>query len=296
MAISEPQLETWSHPGAQEQSKNTYASIKAVLEDSAAPYSIRSFDTFLQGSYGNSTNIRADSDVDIVMRLDSINYYDISNLSEGDTARFKQNTGHTDYSHHLFKEEVLAWLTKIYGSGVKAGSKAIFIPGNNSRRDADVLVCTKHLTYLSYPSSYGANLREGICFWNSDDQQIVNYPKQHLANCKSKNQNTSTRFKSNVRVFKNIRKAMVAGGYLDEGVAPSYFIEGMLWSIPNENFVSTYQQTFINCVNWLDSCDPTKLRCANDYHYLIRDGAKVCWNMADYNKFRKAAVKYWIDN
>ena len=38
MAISEPQLETWSHPGAQEQSKNTYASIKAVLEDAAAPY------------------------------------------------------------------------------------------------------------------------------------------------------------------------------------------------------------------------------------------------------------------
>jgi hypothetical protein len=296
MAILENQLETWSHPGAQEKSKNTYAAIKAVLEDTSTPYSIRSFDTFLQGSYGNSTNIRTDSDVDIVMRLDSINYNDISKLDEDDAARFEQNKGHTDYSHHLFKEEVLAWLKEKYGTGVKSGSKAIFIPGNNFRRDADVLVCTKHITYLSYPSSSGANFWEGVCFWNSDNNQIVNYPKQHLANCKSKNQNTSTRFKLNVRVFKNIRKAMVASGYLDDGVAPSYFIEGMLWNIPNENFASTFQQTFINCINWLGSCDPAQLSCANDYHYLIRDGAKVCWNLADYNKFRTAAVKYWNDS
>lgn len=296
MAISENQLETWSHPGAQEQSKNTYASIKAVLEDPAAPYSVRGFDTFLQGSYGNNTNIRTDSDVDIVMRLHSINYYDISKLNEDDTDRFKQQKGHTDYSHQIFKEEVLGWLTKKFGSGVKAGKKAIFIPGNNSRRDADVLVCTKHITYLSYPSTYGAKSWEGICFWDAEDNQIVNYPKQHLANCKTKNQNTSTRFKSNVRVMKNIRRAMVAAGYLGDGVAPSYFIEGMLWSIPNENFTSTYRQTFINCINWLDNCDPTKLSCANDYHYLIRDGARVCWNMADFETFRKAAVKFWNDN
>lgn len=293
MTISEDQLETWSHPGAQEQSKTTYASIKAVLEDTAAPYSIRAFDTFLQGSYGNSTNIRTDSDVDIVMRLHSINYYNVDDLSEDERARFHQNSGTTDYSQDIFKAEVLAWLRQKFGDGVKAGKKAIFIPGSNSRRDTDVLVCTKHVTYTSYPSSNGAQFREGICFWDSEGQQVVNYPKQHLANCKAKNQNTSTHFKSNVRVFKNIRKAMIKEGYIEDGVAPSYFIEGMLWNVPNENFASTYQQTFINCVNWLAKCDHSKLSCANDYHYLIRDGARVCWNLADYNRFRAELVRYW---
>jgi hypothetical protein len=75
MAIPESQLDTWSAQGAVQQSKTTYATVKGVLESSSAPYSARSHDSFLQGSYGNDTNVYADSDVDVVMRLSSI-YYD----------------------------------------------------------------------------------------------------------------------------------------------------------------------------------------------------------------------------
>lgn len=296
MAISEAQLETWSAPGAQTQSKDTYASIKNVLEDPAAPYSNRKFASFLQGSYGNSTNIRVDSDVDIALRLSSINYYDISSLSVGEKERFERNISPGSYSHKKFKEEVLAWLTKKYGSGVKAGKKAIFIPGNGSRRDADVLVCTKHLRYTNYPADSSPVYRTGICFWTSDGKKIVNYPKQHLANCTTKNQATSTRFKSNVRVLKNWRNKMVEEGYLKEGIAPSYFIEGMLWNVPNQNFVASYQQTYLNCHAWLKQCDPTILNCANNYHFLIREGTQVCWNKKHYDVFRAALVKYWNDN
>lgn len=296
MAITEAQLETWSHPGAQEQSKNTYASIKAVLEDPAAPYSARKFKSFLQGSYGNSTSIRVDSDVDIALRLSSIYYYDISNLNAADRERFENNRSPGGYSHKKFKEEVLAWLTEKYGTGVKPGKKAIFVPGNGSRRDADVLVCTRHLRYISYSAETGSSYRDGICFWTSGGDKIVNYPKQHLENCASKNQATSTRFKSNVRVFKNWRNRMIEAGYLEEGVAPSYFIEGMLWNVPNQNFVSSYQQTYLNCHAWLKECDTAKLFCANGYHFLIHENAKACWNRKDYDKFRAAMVKYWNDS
>ncbi|TQM92408.1 nucleotidyltransferase domain-containing protein [Roseinatronobacter monicus] len=296
MAISEAQLETWSHPGAQEQSKNTYATIKAVLEDANSPYRAQKFDSFLQGSYGNSTNIRVDSDVDIALRLSSINYYDLSSLDDAEKARFHQNLTPGSYSHKKFKEEVLEWLTTKFGNGVKPGKKAIFIPGNGSRRDADVLVCTRHLRYTSYSAETGPAYRDGICFWTYDGDKIVNYPKQHLANCTSKNQATSTRFKSNVRVFKNWRNRMIEAGYLEDGVAPSYFIEGMLWNVPNQNFVSSYQQTYLNCHAWLKACDISKLFCANGYHFLLRDGTKVCWNEKDFNKFRAAMVKYWNDS
>jgi hypothetical protein len=293
MPISESQLETWSHPGAQQQSKNTYASIKAALEDPAAPYSIREYNTFLQGSYGNSTNIYADSDVDIVMRLSSIHYYDVSQLNTADKDRFEKHLKPGSYNQKKFKEEVFAWLTQKYGSNVKFGKKAIFVPGNGTRRDADVLVSTRHLRYTSYPARTEPVHRDGICFWTADGDQIVNYPKQHLENCKTKNQNTSTRFKSNVRIFKNWRNKMIKDGYLNDGVAPSYFIEGMLWNMPNQNFVSSYQQTFLNCVAWLKQCDSEKLLCASQYHYLLWTGSKVCWNTKDLNTFRGALVQHW---
>ena len=58
MAIPEAQLDTWDAQGSVKQSKDTYASVKGTLEDSKAPYYSRSYDApYLQGSYGNDTNV-----------------------------------------------------------------------------------------------------------------------------------------------------------------------------------------------------------------------------------------------
>ena len=80
MAIPEAQLETWSHQGSVQQSCDTYATVKRSLEANDTKYADKSFDVFLQGSYGNDTNIYAESDVDVVIRTDSIYYYDTSAL------------------------------------------------------------------------------------------------------------------------------------------------------------------------------------------------------------------------
>ncbi len=80
MAIPETQLETWSHQGAMATSRDTYATIKRALEDSKARYANRSFEVFLQGSYGNDTNIYAESDVDIVISCSDTFYRDVSAL------------------------------------------------------------------------------------------------------------------------------------------------------------------------------------------------------------------------
>lgn len=76
MAIPEAQLHTWSKKGADAQSRDTYATVKRVLEDRNAPYYSKSYASFLQGSYANDTNVYRDSDVDVVMRLDSTFYHD----------------------------------------------------------------------------------------------------------------------------------------------------------------------------------------------------------------------------
>ena len=69
MAIPETQLDTWAHQGAIQGSSDTYQSVKKVLEDSSTPYAKKNFSVFLQGSYGNDTNIYAESDVDVVINL-----------------------------------------------------------------------------------------------------------------------------------------------------------------------------------------------------------------------------------
>src|ERR1700730_5779201 len=77
MTIPLAQVETWSGQGAITSSKTTYAAVKAALEDANATYTDRNFKVFLQGSYGNDTNIYAESDVDIVIRYDGAFFHDI---------------------------------------------------------------------------------------------------------------------------------------------------------------------------------------------------------------------------
>ncbi len=151
MAVSEAQLETWSHQGSEAQSASTYQAVKNVLNDSNSPYYPKSFEIFLQGSYDNKTNIYADSDVDIVIRLDSIYYSDTRNLSAADKQNYETNFSKANYTLAMFKQEVFEWLRLNFGQGVKLGEKAVKIPGSGNRRDADVLVCAKHQTYYTYP-------------------------------------------------------------------------------------------------------------------------------------------------
>ncbi|MBB2701818.1 UNVERIFIED_ORG: hypothetical protein GGI66_006544 [Rhizobium esperanzae] len=293
MAVSEAQLDTWSAQGSVQQSAATYKTIDEVLNDKRSPIYQRFFDTFLQGSYGNDTNIYADSDVDIAIRLTSVFYTDTSALDATEKANYERNRSPSEYSLAKFKDEVTHWLKSNFGNGVKAGKKAIFVPSNGYRRDADVLACAEHREYWSYPSVGSPRYREGIIFWTTDGVEIVNYPKQHSANCTTKHQETGNRYKRVVRVVKNIRNRMVEESRIEEGVAPSYFLEGLLWNVPNAFFTATYKQTITDCINYIAMSDTSKFHCANGIHYLLRNGHPVCWSPDNFNRFMGALKEYW---
>lgn len=293
MAISEDQLETWSHQGSVQQSAATYQSIKKVLEDPDAPFANRSFNVFLQGSYGNDTNVWSESDVDVAICLTSVFYSDIDELGADEKERYEGNRIPAEYSIKQFKDEVTTWLRQNFGNGVTPGNKAIAVPGNNSRRNADVLACAEHRRYFSYPTVGQPGFHEGICFWTSRGDKIINYPHQHMSNCTSMNQATGSRFKSNIRVLKNMRRAMVNDGFLGDGVAPSYYIEGMLYNVPNEHFASTHQQSVENALSWLERCNVPDLLCANERYYLVRNGSNVCWNNQDFRSTLTSMRQYW---
>ena len=103
MTISEAQLETWSRQGATAQFTSTYETLRTVLNDSNSPYYLKSFEIFLQGSYKNSTNVYGDSDVDVVIRLNSIFYSDLNLLDATEKARHEAQRSPGTYTLAEFR-------------------------------------------------------------------------------------------------------------------------------------------------------------------------------------------------
>ena len=290
MAIPEKQLETWAHQGPTPQFTSTYQSIRTVLLDANSPYAARGCSVFLQGSYKNDTNVYGDSDVDIVISTDAVYYSDRSNLSDEENQRFTAHFTPATYELSDFKNEVVEWLNKKYPSAVSVGSKAVSIAGNAGRRDADVVVAAEFRRYYSYPAQGDPDVRTGICFFTPDGTQIENFPKQHSENCTSKNQSTNW-FKRTVRTYKNLRNKMFPDGDISGGLAPSYFLEGLLYNVPIAQFGATYVQNFNDTLNWLVGADRSKFECANGLYYLFHSTSPVTWRAEDCTAFLNAAVK-----
>lgn len=292
MAIPESQLVTWSHQGSITQSSTTYNTIKKALESTGSAYAGKDYTVFLQGSYGNDTNIYSESDVDIVIRLNSCFYHDIESLPDDQRATFKKAHSDTTYGYFEFKKDVLALLEDMYGNSVKPGDKAIKIKASGNRRNADVLVTTEYRRYYKFLSEYDKSHEPGICFFRNNTC-IANYPKQHSANCTAKHQATNEWFKPMVRVLKNLRGKLIEDKIIKAGIAPSYYIEGLLYNVPNGKFGKSYDDTFANCINWILEADRSKFLCANEQYYLLHEGSPVTWRDSQCIEFLTAVCDLW---
>ncbi len=294
MAISESQLETWSHQGAIQGSSTTYNSIKSVLESSKAKYAGKQYNVFLQGSYGNDTNIYAESDVDIVIRLEDCFQSDLTDLSPAEVAAWTQAHGDATYTHVDFKRDVLDTLTDSFGNDVKSGNKAIMIEANGSRRKADVIPAIQFRRYHKFKSLSDESYDLGICFYDTAGKRIANYPKQHSANLTKKHLASNQWLKPMIRVLKNVRSKLVEDKMLKAGVAPSYYLEGLLYNIPPEKFTTSYEDCFVNSINWIpQDADKSKLVCANEQYYLLWENSSTSWPKADCEAFLEATINFW---
>lgn len=292
MAVPESQLETWSRQGSISQSSSTYATIKRALEAPDTKYAGKSYEVFLQGSYGNDTNIYGESDVDVVIRLDSIYHYDIDALTAAEQASFNAVRIPGAYAYADYKADVTAALVKSFSAAeVNPGKKAVKIKANGNRRSADVVIATQFRRY--YSGILGPQFESGICFFNANGDRIVNYPKQHSANCTTKHQATNQWFKPMVRILKNMRSRLVDDDSIEQGSAPSYFIEGLLYNFPNEKFGVSYGDTFVAAINWILEAERKNFVCANEEFYLVRDSAAECWPCGSCDGFLKALTQLW---
>jgi hypothetical protein len=166
-------------------------------------------------------------------------------------------------------------LTKYYGSSaVTPGNKSIKVAAADGQRlPADVVPCCIHKTFRRFPPQNDSDVIEGIRFFTTNEERpVLNYPKLHRENGTAKNakENTNGWFKPTVRMFKNARRALVDANFFAWDVAPSYFVECLLFNAPNNLFGPTHQQTMTNVLNWAAiHADYEKMVCQNQRLWLF---------------------------
>ena len=156
-----------------------------------------------------------------------------------------------------------------------------------------MLIATKHKKYSRFVSVGNETEITGISFHKSDGTRVVNYPTQHRDNLVAKNQATSEWFKHVVRIFKNARQKLIEQGVLEAGVAPSYYLEGLLYNVPNDKFGETYAGSMVNAINWLYDADSSKFVCANDQYRLLDGNTDVTWNTTNCNAYLNGLIGLW---
>ena len=297
MAIPEAQLDTWTHLGSVQQSSSTYQGVKSILEHKDAPYSGRSVDSFLQGSYCNDTNIFGDSDVDIVLRTRTFFHYNLDALPETQKAEFKRvHPNPSQYKLEDFRKDVIAWLGQKYGTDLDtSGKKTLKLKANGNRRSSDILLVAPHKKYTLYLSDRAADQTfvEGVLFITTDGAHVINYPKLHSDYLTANHQASNNWLKPTVRIYKNMRNCMVERGFIKAGTAPSYFLEGVLSNVVVDQFGKSWSATVENTFAWIDGNNPADYMCANGIHPLIRDNTTTSWPIQGYIDWLNGMKKLW---
>lgn len=294
MGIPESRLQTWTHQGAVTSAHATHTSVRTALPRLGTLVLDRDFEIYLQGSYKNSTNIRGDSDVDIVVQLNSTWRRDISRMPQEEQAAYTSEHSNATYLFQNLRSDVLAALRAYYGASfITEGDKSIKIAAQLGRLNADVVPCLHYRKYQYFHSTHDQRYIDGIVLdTQRDGRQIISFPKPHYQNGATKNANTDDFFKPTVRLLKNARSHLVDRGNIGNDLAPSYFLECMIYNVPNSQFGTDLGHTFCNVVNWLKGARLEVFVCQDEQTQLFGNTPEQ-WSTGNASQFIDALITLW---
>lgn len=292
MGIPKAQLEAWSGKGADSASADAYARITRAFETHwpgpARPK------IYLQGSYANATNTRGDSDVDIVVEYGQTFGHNTSRLQPDHLMRWRATyPSDATYRWEHVQRDALVTLSAAFPGAVTPGNKALKVKLGSGRMTADVVPAILHREYETFHQSPGTAY-EGIEFRDSNGNTIINYPLIHIAHGAAKNHATRTsgQYKAVVRVFKNFRTYLVETGLLAEGIAPSYFVECLVYNAPDSLFAGTLDEVVLAILrHWWNS--PVNGYVTQNHRSLLIGAGNTQWPESNAVSFIAAAVRGW---
>lgn len=249
--VSYETLEEWSQSGKSDYDVVTYHRFKELIEAHFPDAEV-----YLQGSYRNSTNLFDDSDIDIVVECEGYSEYGIN----GRNLRY-------------LRDDMYEELNGCGNINLALGNKTIKYAGSRKYDPVDIV---PSIPYVNW------NTR-GISIYDHRNHKVIhNYPKQHIRNGEQKSKRTYGAFKQAVRMFKSARNYLEEEGLIKSGSAPSYFIECMLYNVPDDCFDGYPPYSFFGITEWLakNKWSLRFAKCQNGITDLFASGEG--W---DFNKY-----------
>ncbi|MEV4283308.1 hypothetical protein [Actinoplanes xinjiangensis] len=209
------------------------------------------YEIFGQGSRVNDTHLDDTADIDLVLML----------------------TMPLPYGWERFRDDVLAALGETHT--VRMGRRCLNVddPDSLFAEMVDVLVATE---YRWYPVPGARHYEQGVFFRDQQGRPIVNFPRQHRRNGDLKDLRTGGRFKQVVRAAKRARRLAEQRGLIDDGSAPSYLIECLLFNVPDRVYFAGADHR--DAVGWLrrsghdDPAAFAALPCQNGINRIFGPG------------------------
>ena len=276
MLVPESTLAQWSHHRSAKSSKQAHVSVRKALVAHKPPSEVG--EVFLQGSYKNGTNLSRDSDVDLVVRLAHQLRPDVAALSG---EQLEENAFHQAALKRWrsFRRHALRVMRARYGDAATSGRKTIKLAKGELQADADLVVT------LSY--------KGGIGFYLPDERRwVVSYPQQHHVRGTKKEKAANKRFKRTIRMFKAARNRLVEKGSLTKDDAPSYFIECLLYNVPDSLFAPKLVPTFTGILDWLKTAKLKDFQCQNGLVPLF-GRQREQWTGAKAQAFVRTLQEMW---
>lgn len=223
-------LSEWVKPSSdneKSQQERAERMVRNAIKSSDA-FNSSNVKIYTKGSYPNNTNVRQDSDVDVVVELQDCVYYDYLSGQEPATETSKSYSG--TWTPATWRSAVRTALIAHFGtSSVTPGRIAINISAvSGSRPSADVV---PSFDYFRYDDPFRRTAHNGSCVFPSDGgEKIVNWPDQQLDNGQALNKQTGSRYKCYVRALKNAENTLVDIGTIND--LASYFMECLVYNVP----------------------------------------------------------------
>ena len=276
-------LSSWIKPSSQDE-QDRQDRAERMIRDAIkqhAPFANTKIEIYAKGSYPNNTNVRNDSDVDIVVECHDCMYYD---YAQGVTPTATPTGAYAGpWTPDAWRREVTKAIVSCFGSADvdPSGSIALVVAAKAGSRPSADVVPSYH--YRKYWAGDRSRWDDGSVVYKAGGGRVVNWPHQQLDNGRAKNTATGRRYKNYARALKN------AENYLAEHktitAKPSYLMECLAWNVPDATLMTgDLDAGFSATLAWLwnhltDNYAYEGWEEPNKLKYLFWSGQK--WTLAD---------------
>ena len=118
------------------------------------------------------------------------------------------------------------------------------------------------------------------------------FPQIHHDNGAKKGRRTGDRYKRTVRMFKSAGNHLETTGKINSTLAPSYFLERLLYNAPDSAYQRGFQDTFCSIVNWMNQTNLERPLCQNGQQPLF-GGNQEQWAPASAKRLAARLAGLW---